>query len=159
MKIKDLIGGSVGALLCLLVGVIGSFSTAANIPNWYAFLNKPFFTPPNWLFGPAWTLLYILMGIAAYLIWKDGLDKKANQQALGIFAAQLFFNAIWTPIFFGWHQLFIAFIVIVVLWCFILWTIIRFSRISNIAGWLLAPYILWVTFASALNFGVWWLNR
>jgi tryptophan-rich sensory protein len=159
MKIKDLTGGLFAVLLCLAVGNIGTIYTVPNISTWYATLNRPPFSPPNWLFGPAWTLLYILMGIAIYLIIKQGLDKKEVQAASLIFLIQLVLNAIWTPIFFGLHQTLLAFIVIVFLWLAIIWTMIRFYPISKLACWLLLPYLMWVTFASTLNFSFWWLNR
>lgn len=146
-------------LLCLSAGLIGSSITAENIPTWYATLNKPIFTPPNWLFAPVWTSLYILMGIAAYLIWRKGFENREVKIALGIFFIQLVLNAIWTPLFFGLHWLLFAFIEIVILWLFILWTIIRFYKISSVAALLLIPYFLWVSFASILNFSFWLLNK
>ena len=156
MKVIALI---ISIAICLGAGALGTIYTIPSIPGWYASLTKPPFTPPNYLFGPAWTLLYVLMGIAAYLIWSRGSENKAVRAALGIFAAQLILNAVWTPLFFGFHWLLAAFIEIIILWLFILWTIVKFYRISSVAGLLLVPYILWVSFASVLNFSVWWLNR
>ncbi len=156
--LKDIIAILVLLIICLAAGAIGSLFTIQSIPTWYASAAKPVFTPPNWLFGPAWTLLYILMAIAAFLVWKKGFDKPAVRFALLIFGAQLALNTIWTPLFFGLHQLLLAFIEIVVLWLFILWTMVKFFPISSAAGWLLVPYILWVSFASVLNFAFWIMN-
>jgi translocator protein len=146
-------------LVCELVGIAGSIFTISSIPTWYASLVKPYFSPPNWLFGPVWTTLYAFMGISAFLIWEKGLKKKEVKDALRIFAIQLFLNAIWTPVFFGAKQLFIAFIIIVLMWNFILMTILKFKKIDKTASFLLIPYLLWVTFATILNFSLWYLNR
>lgn len=145
-------------IFCELVGIVGSYFTISSIPNWYATLNKPFFNPPNFLFGPVWTLLYALMGISAYLIWEKGIKKKDIKEALKLFTIQLFLNGIWTPIFFGAKELFVALIVILIMWVFILKTILKFRKINKIASYLLIPYLLWVSFASLLNFSIWYLN-
>jgi len=145
-------------LLCQLAGIIGSLATFSSITGWYLALNKPFFTPPNWVFGPVWITLYTLMGIALYLVWMQGLKKKKVKQALQIFGLQLILNSLWSIVFFGMHGLAAGLFVIVILWLAILWTIIRFWKIDKRAGWLLVPYILWVTIATALNAGVWLLN-
>lgn len=126
---------------------------------WYNTLNKPFFTPPSWLFGPAWTILYILMGVAAYLIWKKGFKKKQIKEALKIFVIQLVLNFSWSPIFFGAKQIFLALLVIVIMWIFILKTIKAFAKIDKTASYLLYPYLAWVSFATLLNFSVWLLNK
>jgi tryptophan-rich sensory protein len=159
MKLRDILGPLISALICLAVGGAGTLFTVPSIPTWYAGLIKPAFTPPGWLFGPAWTILYALMGIAAYIIWAKGFKKKEVKIALALFLVQLGLNAIWTPIFFGLHWLLIAFIEIIVLWLMLLWTIIKFYRLSVPAGWLLIPYLLWVSFASILNLSVWLLNK
>lgn len=127
--------------------------------KWYSTLNKPFFTPPSWLFGPAWTVLYILMAISAYLIWRKGFKKQQVREALKIFGIQLVLNLIWSPVFFGFHQLFLSLVIILILWYLIFKTIIVFAKIDKIASYLLYPYILWVSFATVLNFSVWLLNR
>lgn len=145
--------------ISFLPSIIGSLVTTPNIPTWYAALNKPFFNPPSWVFGPVWTLLYLLMGIAAYLVWSKGYENNAVKYALTIFIIQLALNGLWSFLFFGQHWLLISFIEIVVLWLFILLTILKFYALSPIAGLLLIPYILWVSFASILNFSFWWLNR
>ncbi len=121
---------------------------------WYAALNKPDWNPPSWLFGPVWTLLYTLMAVAAWLVWKRvGFGKP-----LTLYFVQLVLNAAWTPIFFGAHQLGVALIVIVGLWVAILLTLVSFRRVNTAAGWLFVPYLAWVSFASCLNFALWRLN-
>jgi len=142
-------------LLCQFAGVIGSVFTFNNIAAWYVSLNKPFFTPPNWVFGPVWLTLYTLMGIALYLVWTAG---KSNKQALQVFGLQLALNTLWSIVFFGAKSIALGLVVIVILWLAILWTIAKFWRIDERAGWLLVPYIVWVTIATALNAGVWLLN-
>ncbi|MFH1390092.1 MAG: TspO/MBR family protein, partial [Candidatus Margulisiibacteriota bacterium] len=132
--------------------------TMPSIPTWYAALNKPFFNPPNWLFGPVWTLLYLMMGLAAYLIWEKGWGSKEVKLAFLPFALQLALNVAWSVVFFSLHSPWGAFIVIVFLWLLILETIIRFGKLSRPAAWLLVPYILWVSFASVLNLAVAILN-
>ena len=146
-------------LICLLAGGLGTIFTISAIPTWYATLIKPPFSPPNWLFGPVWTVLYLLMGIALYMIWQKGTKRPKQREALMLFGVQLFLNAIWSPIFFGARNLFLALIVIALMWIFILKTILAFGKISKTASYLLYPYIAWVSFASILNFSVWILNR
>ncbi|MCW3976047.1 MAG: tryptophan-rich sensory protein [Candidatus Bathyarchaeota archaeon] len=158
MKSIELIRLIISILICNSAGFIGSIFTSSTIPTWYNSLEKPSFNPPNWIFGPVWTTLYTLMGISAYLVWSQGLHGSQVKTALIIFAAQLFLNAIWSPIFFGLRALFAAFLVIVVLWIAILLTILIFYKISTIAAVLLIPYILWVSFATILNYSLWILN-
>lgn len=145
-------------LVCQLAGVIGSIFTVNSIPTWYAGLNKPVLNPPNWIFGPVWLTLYVLMGISLFLILKNGLDMKANRNAFYLFAAQLFFNAIWSIIFFGLHQLFVSVMVIFVLWLLILSCILSFRKISAASSYLMFPYLLWVSFAAYLNVSFLLLN-
>lgn len=149
-----------------LAGIVGAFFTAPAIPTWYAALQKPSFSPPNWLFGPVWILLYLMMGVAAYLVWSKasggwgtltGRNKKAKS-ALIIFCAHLFFNAIWSVIFFGMRNPGLALVDIVAIWIFIVILIIKFWKIDRRAAWLLIPYFLWVSFASILNYFIWILN-
>jgi len=141
-----------------LAGIIGSVFTVSAIPNWYAGLVKPALNPPSWVFGPVWTTLYAFMGVAAFLIWSfDGAQDK-KRRALTIFGVQLFLNAIWSIIFFGLHSPGGALVEIVFLWLAIIWTIIIFYRISKLAAYLLVPYLLWVSFASYLNYSIWALN-
>ena len=125
--------------------------------DWYANLIKPAWNPPSWLFGPIWSLLYVMMGVAAWLVWREG-GWKAHQQALGVFLAQWFLNALWTPLFFGLGLPGLAFAEIVLLWLLIVTTVTLFWRVKNIAGALLLPYLAWVTFAAVLNHSIWRLN-
>lgn len=145
-------------VLCELIGLVGSLFTFPSITTWYATLVKPELAPPNWVFGPVWTALYAFMGIAAFLIWEKGTERREVRIALGIFVAQLILNTLWTIIFFGLHSPAGAFVEIVILWLTILATIITFGRISKPAAWLLIPYIAWVTFADYLNYSIWQLN-
>lgn len=148
----------IAVVICQVMGLASGLVTFDAIPNWYADLNKPSFNPPNWLFGPAWTLLYTLMGIAAALIWHEGWNRPEVKQALGWFAAQLVLNAAWTLIFFGLKTPAWALIEIAILWAAILICIIHFFRIKSLAGYLMIPYLLWVSFAALLNFSIWQLN-
>lgn len=145
-------------VICQMAGIIGSIFTTPAIPTWYANINKPTFRPPNWVFAPVWTTLFLLMGIALFLIWRKGLDKKENRIAFSIFIFQLILNTLWSVLFFGLESPFAAFIEIIFLWAAILASIILFFRVSKIAAYLLIPYILWVSFASFLNFTIWRLN-
>lgn len=145
-------------VVCFGAAAIGSLATTPSIPTWYTALNKPSFNPPNWLFGPVWTILYLLMAIAAFLVWQKGVGNNAVQMALSIFLLQLVLNSFWSIVFFGWHSPWGAFGVIIALWLAILWTIISFINILPLAGWLLVPYILWVSFAAVLNLAVALLN-
>lgn len=141
-----------------LAGIIGSVFTAPSIAGWYGELVKPAINPPSWVFGPVWTTLFTLMGIAAFLIWKKGLERRDVKIALGIFIGQLMLNTLWSIVFFGLQNPGGALIEIVFLWSAILATIIAFARISKPAAWLLLPYILWVSFAMYLNYALWTLN-
>jgi len=157
-KLKAIIKLLVSIAVCQCAGLIGSVFTMSAIPIWYATLQKPSFTPPNWLFAPAWGTLYLLMGISAFLIWRRGLADKQVKIALMVFAIQLILNALWSVAFFGFESPLSGVIVIVVLWLAILLTILRFSKISLVAAILLLPYLLWVSFASVLNISIWVLN-
>jgi benzodiazapine receptor len=145
-------------VICQLAGVIGSIFTTPAIPTWYASLEKPSFTPPNWVFSPVWIALFVLMGIAAFLVWNKGLSDKEVKIALSIFVAQLILNVLWSAMFFGLRSPLAGFIEIVILWIVILLTILYFLKVSKMAGILLVPYILWVSFAAVLNFSIWRLN-
>ena len=144
--------------MSLAAGVIGSAFTFTGINSWYQYLLKPNFNPPSWLFGPVWTTLYILMGIALYLIWKDGLKKDFVKNSFLLFIVNLVLNSLWSIVFFGLQNPALAFLVIILLWLVILVLIIRFYKINKLASYLLIPYILWVSFASILNFSIWQLN-
>jgi tryptophan-rich sensory protein len=150
---------AVSIAVCFAAAALGSYFTNHSIATWYAALNKPAFSPPNWLFGPVWTILYLMMAVAAYLVWQKGLGDKRVRLALGVFLVQLALNSLWSIVFFGWHSLWGAYAVIILLWLTLLWTIVQFFRLSPLAGWLLIPYILWVSFASVLNLAVAILNR
>jgi benzodiazapine receptor len=150
---------TVSILICLLAGGIGIIFTSSQISTWYAVLNKPSFSPPNWLFAPVWTTLYILMGISLYLVWKKGLKTKKVRDAIYNFGFQLVLNAIWSPIFFGMHSLLLALIVLIAMWIYIVKTIRSFAKVDRTASLLLYPYLAWVSFASILNFSVWLLNK
>lgn len=147
-----------------VASIIGAFFTTPAIGTWYATLTKPALNPPNWIFGPVWTILYICMGVAVFLVWSswaetpEGGEKKKKRNALIIFDVQLALNVLWSVLFFGLHSPFAAFLEIIVLWCMIAWTIIVFYPISRAAAYLLVPYILWVSFASYLNYSLWMLN-
>ncbi len=148
--------------ICLAAGLIGSFFTADAISNWYATVNKPDFNPPNWIFGPVWTTLYILMGISLYRIWVSVPLKKHispnKKKAIVVFGIQLILNTIWSIIFFGLENPGIALLEIYILLAAIVYTKYLFCKIDKLAGYLLIPYIAWVTFASILNFFIWQLN-
>lgn len=153
-----LIKAIVCILLCLSAGGIGSAFTAPAIPAWYATLVKPSFSPPNWVFAPVWTLLYILMGLAAAIVWQKGLQNPQVRTALVAFLIQLILNMIWSVLFFGLRSPLYGLVDILFLWAVILVTIAQFSKVSIQAALLLIPYILWVTFATGLNFGIFFLN-
>ena len=145
-------------VLCYTVAGISSIFTAHNIPTWYATLAKPPLNPPNWLFAPVWTLLYTLMAIAAWIVWKTR-PSPCRRRGLLLFYLQLALNFLWSWIFFDRHQIGTAFADIVVLWVAILLTILTFKKMSTTATWLLVPYLAWVTFAGYLNFAIWRLNH
>lgn len=145
--------------ICLIAGAVGSIFTMPSIPTWYATLNRPAIAPPNWIFGPVWTTLFILMGIALYIVWQKGADKKDVKSAVILFGTQLLLNIFWSILFFGMQRPLYSFMEIIFLWLAILATILAFFKISKTAGWLLIPYILWVSFASYLNLAFYLLNK
>lgn len=144
-------------LLSWSAGIIGSIFTFQSISTWYVLLNKPDFNPPNYLFGPVWSVLYTLIGISFYFIWRTP-KTSLRDQAIRIFLIQLVFNGLWSIVFFGFRELFAALIVILILWVLILMTILRFWRLNKTAAYLLLPYLLWVSIATVLNFSIWKLN-
>lgn len=154
----DVLKLAASVLICQLAGVIGSVFTAPAVPTWYAALRKPSFTPPGWVFAPAWITLYALMGISAYLIWRNGLTSRGIRTALGLFVAQLIVNALWSVMFFGLRSPLAGMITIAVLWVLIWLTMLHFFKASTFAGMLLIPYLLWVSFAAVLNLSIWRLN-
>lgn len=148
-----------------LVGWLGvsfiaaAFGAAASIraKSFYGELTQPDWAPPGWLFGPVWTILYAFMGVAAWLVWRSG-GFQANKKALTFFVIQLVLNGLWSWLFFAWHRGAFAFVDVLVLWVLIVFTLVLFWRVQPLAGSLLIPYLLWVSFAAALNFSVWKLN-
>ena len=144
--------------ICLLVGASASLFTANSVRDWYPLLLKPSWTPPGAIFGPVWTLLYLLMGISAWLIWRQSAGSR-RRTALLVFAMQLTLNGLWSLIFFGLRSPGWAMVEIVLLWIAIVVTLYVFARIQRLAAGLLVPYLAWVTFASALNWAIWNLNR
>ena len=158
MKRTDLVKLISAVFVCELIGIIGSVFTIPSITGWYAALNKPSFSPPNWLFGPVWTLLYLLMGIALYLVIAKGTKKAKTRTAVLAFSIQLALNLIWSILFFGLHSPLLGLIIIVAMWIAIAITIIKFYGVSKTAAYLLIPYIAWVTVAAVLNFYVFILN-
>jgi len=155
---KDIVRLVISIVACQAAGIIGSVFTMRAIPTWYAALQKPPFTPPNWLFAPAWITLYVLMAIAAFLVWRTGLENRQTRAALIVFLVQLILNTLWSIAFFGLESPLSGLIVIIALWVAILITTILFFRISRIAGALMLPYILWVSFAMVLNGSILALN-
>lgn len=146
-------------LLCESVGIIsGLLAGVANNP-WFDVLLKPSWNPPGYLFGPVWTVLYLLMGVSSWLVWKSILPSSLKTKALMYFSIQLFLNFWWSIVFFNFHSSLLALIDIVLMLFFICLTIFEFSKISKLAAWLLLPYLLWVSFATALNGTIWYLNQ
>lgn len=145
-------------LICETAGFIGSFATVSKIPGWYAGLVKPAFAPPNWIFGPVWTLLYASMGFAAYRVWSKGAQKKEIRNLLGLFLFHLVVNSAWSLVFFGMENIALALLIIAALWILIALLIFRFSTVDKISAFMLVPYLLWVSFASILNLSLLVLN-
>ena len=140
-------------------GLIGSIFTASSVTGWYSTVTRPELAPPNWIFGPVWTTLFVLMGIALFLVWKkEDSQKKKVKLALRLFVAQLVLNTLWSVIFFGLQSPGWAFVEIIFLWISITLTITVFTPISRLAAWLLVPYLAWVSFAAYLNYSIWLLN-
>jgi len=158
IRLNDIAKLLISLAACFLAGFVGSFATRAATLNWYALLQKPFFTPPGWLFAPVWFLLYILMGISAFLVWRKGIKEFQVREGLMIFIIQLLLNMLWSYAFFGLKSPLWGLVVIVPLWTAILLTMINFYRVSKTASFLLIPYILWVSYATVLNFSIYLLN-
>ncbi len=149
---------SIAVGVCVLVGFLSSFATQSSVNTWYVDLNKPSFNPPNSVFAPVWTVLYVLMGVAAGIIWSKGFHHLWVKTALYHFGFQLLFNALWSIVFFGFRNPFAGLLIILVLLVLILLTIKWFKVVSTTAAYLLIPYLLWVCFATALNYKIWELN-
>ena len=146
-------------LICQLAGVVGAIFNGIAVKTWYAHINKPGFTPPNWIFGPVWITLYVLMGISLFLVWNADINTKAKQTALVLFFIQLILNTLWSYFFFYLQSPLYGLIEIVTLLIFIIFTMLKFFPIRSLAGLLLVPYVLWVGFAAVLNYSIWQLNR
>lgn len=148
---------AIGVGISELIGISGGLFTVSAIPTWYAGLAKPWFNPPNWLFGPAWTLLYLLMGISFGLVWNTETDKNKDQ-AYSAFYIQLVLNFLWSGIFFGLRQPFLAFLEMLILGVFVAVCLKEFERINKTAGYLMIPYLAWISFAALLNLTIVILN-
>lgn len=148
----------VSLALCFGAGLLGTIFVSDQINTWYDAIQKPFFTPPNWLFPVVWTILYIFMGVALWLVWEEDEDAADMRGWVPLFIAHLIVNAAWTIFFFGFHATFIALIDIVLLIACIVLLILGACQVDKRAAWLLAPYLLWVSFATVLNGAIWWLN-
>jgi benzodiazapine receptor len=144
--------------VCVLLGAASGLITVPQIESWYTTIEKPWFTPPNWVFGPVWTVLYALQGIAAWLLWRVGLEKRRVQVALGLFVVQFALNVAWSPVFFGLESPALGLVVIVPLWFAIVGMIGTSRRVDFRATLLLLPYLVWVSFATVLNYAIWTLN-
>ncbi len=155
IKITKLISA---ILICQSAGIVGSIFTSSSVQTWYTTLQKPGFTPPNWLFAPVWLTLFTLMGISLYLVWNKGLKNKRVKGCLSVFGIQLILNTVWSFLFFGLRSPLLGLIEIVFLWMAIAVTVLKFYRVSRAAALLLIPYIIWVSIALVLNFYVWGLN-
>ena len=159
MKAIQIFKFTVSLVTCFGASAIGAlFMSRDSINTWYAQLQKPGITPPDWVFGPAWTILYLLMAISVFMVWNKGLDRHEVKPAIGLFLLQLALNAAWTPLFFGLHSILLAFVDIVLLFIAILATLLAFRKISFPAGMLLVPYLLWVGYAAILNGSICYLN-
>lgn len=149
----------VSIIVVEVLGGLGAAITSDQIPGWYAGLAKPPGTPPNWLFGPVWGVLYAMMGAAFALVWHYAEPSSAKRSALWCYAVQLVLNLSWTTVFFGMHEMLMGLLILLALLVAIVATIVRFRRLRPLAGWLMAPYLVWVSYATYLNAGYWWLNR
>ncbi len=156
MKRERLIGFVKAIIIAQTAGVIGSIFTYNTIGTWYSQLVRPGFTPPGWLFGPVWVVLYTMMGVASYIIWEK--DTSDSRDAIGVYAVQLVLNTFWSILFFGLRNPLYALIEIIVLWVAISYTIYKFYELDEVAAYLMVPYIIWVTFAAVLNYSVYVLN-
>lgn len=148
----------ISIVIPVAVGATAGFFTATGVDSWYQTINKPSWNPPSWIFAPVWTTLYVMMGIALYLVWKSDSSDNLKKTAISLFAVQLILNFFWSFIFFNQQQPGWALVEIIAMWVFILLTIFAFAQVSKPAAWLLVPYISWVSFATILNYTIWELN-
>jgi translocator protein len=144
--------------ICLLAGYIGSYYSTPEIPTWYAGLEKPDLTPPSWVFGPVWTVLYIFMGISLYWVLETGVKSQDAKLGMILFIFQLLLNVIWSYIFFNLHSTFFSFLIIIMLWAVLLCTIVQLFRVSIPASVILVPYFCWISFAAYLNYALLIMN-
>jgi benzodiazapine receptor len=158
MEVKDILKLIVSVFITHLAGQIGALATTASVQTWYVTLNKPIFTPPNWLFAPVWITLYTLMGLSLFLIWRLGVQARGVKLALALFGVQLLLNTLWSIAFFGLRSPLTGLVVIILLWIAIVATTVQFLPLSRPAGLLLIPYLLWVSLAAALNAAILLLN-
>lgn len=158
VMLKSLLQLAVAIIIPQLAGVVGAVATSSAVDTWYQQIERPGFTPPDWLFGPVWMTLYALMGIASWLVFRQGWDQQLVRIALGTYAVQLLLNTAWSPAFFGLQSPGLGLVVIAPMWLAIIATMVLFWRVSRPAAVLLVPYILWVSYAVALNFEIWRLN-
>jgi tryptophan-rich sensory protein len=158
MTVRRVIKLIIALATCQIAGLVGSLFTTPAIAGWYAALEKPDFTPPNWIFSPVWIGLFALMAVAAFLIWDKGFSTKGVKVALAFFGIQLLLSVLWSILFFGCRSPFLSLVEIVALWLAITVTVLTFYRVSKPAAFLLIPYLLWVSFAAALNFAILRLN-
>jgi translocator protein len=168
---RDWISLALALLIPQLAGGLGAVATASSVPTWYRTIRKPSWNPPSWVFGPVWTMLYLLMGFASWLVWRRSREERRTdsplappedpeeREALVLYGAQLAFNSLWSVIFFGLRSIGGALAEIVLLWGLILATVLRFYRLRPAAGLLLLPYLAWSSFATVLNAAIWRLNR
>lgn len=157
MSMSNIVKLIVSLIIPLSVGAVAGMFTSQAVPNWYASLNRPSFSPPNWVFGPVWTTLYILLGTSFFLIWKENPSQQRSL-AIKVFAIQMFLNFAWSFIFFYFNMIGFALLEIILLWISIAVTIFLFYKIKPIAAYLNIPYLLWVSFATILNAGYYFLN-
>ncbi|MEM8764984.1 MAG: TspO/MBR family protein [Bacteroidota bacterium] len=158
MNKKKTLNILVAVAICLLIGFLSSFATQSSVNTWYTTLNKPSFNPPNSIFAPVWSVLYVLMGVAAGIVWSKGFHHIWVKTALYHFGFQLLFNALWSIVFFGFQSPEWAMLVILILLALIGLTFRWFKVVSKLAAYLLIPYFLWVAFAAVLNYRIWMLN-
>ncbi|MBN1366780.1 MAG: tryptophan-rich sensory protein [Dehalococcoidales bacterium] len=159
MELDSIIRLLISILVCLVAAATGSLSTIKAVQKWYPGLRKPRFTPPNWVFGPVWFVLYVLMAVSVFFVWQKGIAANEVLIAFVLFWIQLAVNAAWSFVFFGLKSKGGGIITIIILWLLILATIIASLKVSVLAGYLLIPYIVWVSIATYLNIGVWLLNK
>lgn len=158
MKLNNPLKLIIALAVPLFIGWVGSLFVMPALPIWYNSLAKPALNPPSWIFAPVWTLLFVLMGIAAFLVWRKELNKKTVKMALAIFIFQLFLNVFWSLLFFGMRNPMVAFTEIISLWFAIMALLLAFYQVSRPAAYLLIPYVLWVSFATYLNYAIWQLS-